>query len=159
MKFGVFAAASVLALSGMPAHAEENLVKSAEPETLISALESAGYSSVLSKDDVGDPLINVELHGQMVQILFYDCDEDTHDGCGAIQLSVGFDRKEPMDPAAALALARQLRFIAVSLDETGDPFLQWDIITGNGVAAPVFLKSIRRFGQSMAIAGRKILEE
>ena len=54
-------------------------------------------------------------------IVFYGCNENTHQGCDSVQLRVGFDRAEPMPLELLHSELGNDRFYAVHLDDEGDP--------------------------------------
>lgn len=139
--------------------AQAQSVTAADPEGLVTAMKSAGYSAELTTDQVGDPMIKTELNGSQVSILFYGCDEETHAGCDSLQFSTGYDRETPMDPIRALEIARKWRFLAVSLDDDGDPYLRWDIYTADGIPQSVLMAALRRYGESLDDAADIIFED
>jgi hypothetical protein len=139
------AGACSLPLAAQPVPAT---VSAANPEGMMQVLLFAGYSAELDTDNYGDPLIDTEFAGWPGSIVFFGCDEDTRTGCDSVQLRAGFDRAEPM-PLDLLndALANG-RYFAVHLDEEGDPWVHWDIVTGSGegIPASVFMRSVNSFG-------------
>lgn len=158
MRYLPLAIASLLA-GAVPANAQPSMVTAKNPESLVNALKIAGYEANLSTDPVGDPLIETKLEGWESYIYFYNCDEDTHDGCDSIQLYAGFDRDQPWDAAGALSLSERFRFMSVRLDETGDPFVGWDIVTGEGIPTAVFLTSVRYFTGALEDASQVVFAE
>lgn len=131
------------------ANSPSDTISAADPAGIVMVLENAGYDPVLGKDGVGDPKIDLEIGGWSAGILFYGCDESTHDNCDSIQLRMGFDRKNPWTAEQAMEISKKYRFAAVELDEDGDPFLFWDIITKDGIPTKVFLASLMAFGQTV----------
>ncbi len=131
------------------AQADEHLVSAQEPEVMAAVLKNAGYEIELTTDSTGDPMIRTELVGMSTVILFYDCETETNDNCGSIQFRTGFDRSEPWTADEAIKISAENRFAAVSLDDEGDPFISWDIVTGDGISVPIFLRSIRRFSEAV----------
>ena len=123
----------------------EAMVSAKDPQGILRALEAAGYEAALETDGQGDPMITTELSGWPSRIYFYGCDETTHAGCDSVQFSAGFDRKQPWSATDALALSTRYRFASVWLDDEGDPYIMWDVITGDGIPAKVFLSSVLYF--------------
>ncbi|QIQ85877.1 YbjN domain-containing protein [Erythrobacter sp.] len=124
----------------------ERMISAERPEDMVIALLNAGYDPELIKDGVGDPAISFSrAEGYPLMVLFYDCDEETHDKCTSIQLRGGLDRAEPWNPAEAIEISSRYRFLAVSLDEEGDPWMTWDILTGNGIPESLFVEAVERF--------------
>jgi hypothetical protein len=136
----------------------ENL-SAREPAGIVLALLNAGYDATLETDDFGDPIIKYEGEGYKYSMLFYGCDETSHDGCDSVQLRVGFDRAEPWNASEALKLSQENRYTAVALDDEGDPYLFWDIVTRDGIPAAVLLDSIERFERNAEIAAEAIFAE
>ncbi len=149
----------VIALLASATSAQAQMVSAADPQGMAAVLSEAGYTTEVDVDDVGDPRIVIELNGWGSSILFYGCDEVTHDGCDSIQLSTGFDRETPMDPATALEVALRWRYVAVSLDEDGDPYLRWDIVTQDGIPQAVFLDAVRRYADNLDVAAEMIFAD
>ena len=111
-------------------------------------------------DDYGDPLILTDYDGYEGQIVFYGCDDDRHDGCDSVQFTVGLDREQPMPIEMVNDLVANERFVSISLDEDGDPWLTWDVVTLDGIPASVFLYSVRQFASQVnAVADQVFAEE
>jgi len=155
-----FALAATTVAPPAAAQAPPSSVSAADPEGMARVLRYAGYPAELITDDYGDPEIETEFAGWGGSIMFYGCDEDTHQGCDSIELRVGFDREEPM----TLDLLNEVsssRYIAAFLDKDGDPWINWDIITGNGegIPAPVFLQSVNEFAGGVEYAADLVFAE
>ncbi len=140
---------------GSPAAAQSSpaRVSAADPEGMASAMRYAGYPVELGTDNVGDPMILTEFGGYKGGVYFYGCDPKTHTRCQSVQLSVGFDRQQPMDASAVNALSSRYRFAGIHLDDEGDPFVQFDIVTLDGIPAPVFLKALDHFSWTVGEIG------
>lgn len=149
-----------LALSApLAAQGKVETLSAKEPAGIVIAMLNAGYDATLETDDYDDPLITFEGDGYKYDILFYGCDETSHDGCDSIQLRVGFDRAQPWTAADAMQLSRENRYTAVALDDEGDPYLFWDIVTGDGIPASVLIDSIQRFENNAELAAETIFAE
>lgn len=160
IKFNAMACAFALTvLAAQPAQSQQpSVATAADPQGLFNLLDLAGHEPELGKDDLGDPKIELKLSGYTTTIFFYGCDEETHTGCSSLQLQAGFDRKKPWSGTEALKLAQTFRFASVWLDKDGDPWVQWDIVTGDGIPAKVFLQSINMFGDTIEDASEKVFE-
>jgi hypothetical protein len=143
-------AAFAAALSAPVAAQSRALAKASDPVGLVMLLEGAGYQPKLSKDETGDPMIDVDLGGYRGMIYFYGCDEAAHDQCQSLQFQAGFNRDKPWTANDAIALAKKFRFSSVHLDDEGDPWVKWDVITGEGIPAKVFLTSVEYFTDVVA---------
>ena len=157
----VLVAALVGALaSASPAHAQSAVLVSANnPAGIVKALQQAGYKPELGTDSYGDPKIDLEVAGYTTTMYFYGCDETTRQGCDSIQLRAGFDREAPWTAADALAVTKKYRFAAVWLDEAGDPWVQWDIMTGTGISSKVLLDSVEVFGDTLKDTAELVFAE
>lgn len=152
------AALLVCALAS-PALGAEKTVSASAPEAMDAVMEAAGYKSELHTDSVGDPLITAELGGWTTNIYFYGCDASKHNKCDSVQFVTGFDREEPWTAAEAMKITEDYRFAAVHLDDEGDPFISWDLVTGDGIPATVFLVGLRKFEQALHNAADKIFAD
>lgn len=151
-------AASFLFTSPLQAQATA-MVSAGNPGGILRLLEQTGHEPELEKDDIGDPLITFTLGGYDTSMYFYGCDEDTHDGCTSVQLQTGFDRREPWSAEEAVAVAKSWRYVSVWLDEEGDPFLGFDIVTGKGIPADVFLLALDGYANSVTSTAEMIFPE
>ncbi len=145
------AAAMMLALPGV---AVAQSVTAQSPETLAEALKSAGYGVTSGLDDLGDPVLDLEMDGYKARLLFLDCDPASHDRCGSVQFFAAFDAEGPgLSAADAILFARRYRYASVTVNANGDPVLRWDIETGEGIPAPVFQASAARFLSTLRAMG------
>lgn len=163
MKTGIYA--GVLAMSAsvlmVPASAQAaaETARASDPQGLVAILDAAGREPKLSKDDGGDPLIELDLDGYKGLLMFYGCDEQTHDKCESLQLQAGLDSEQPLAAETALSISRQYRFSSVHLDDEGDPWIKWDIITGKGIPSEVFLESVTSFSDVVSSAADIVFAE
>ncbi|BDI61357.1 YbjN domain-containing protein [Qipengyuania nanhaisediminis] len=161
MKYATtLAALAVLSLSA-PAAAQEPItsISAGKPAELTVVMMNAGYTVELAEDGIGDPMIISELIGMPLRIYFYGCDEEDNSGCTSLQLSTGFDRRKPWSRGEALQISEQLRYAAVRLDEEGDPFISWDIYTGDGIPTTVFLASLDEFARTIQLTADIVFAE
>ena len=156
MKFSKAISGAVALAVAIPAAASAQDVTAADPQGMTELLDMAGYEAELGKDNAGDPMITAEFGGRSARVFFYGCDEETKADCDAVQLSVGFDREDAWTAQEAIQLPKDFRFAAVSLDDEGDPYVTWDIVTGEGIPAKVFLRSIVLYSDMISEADRII---
>lgn len=145
MRYGVKLGLALLALgASLPAAAAT--VSAQKPESLVEALQGAGYQATLGTDDLGDPVIDATLGTYKTRVLFLDCDEQAHDKCGSIQFFASFDADDAgMSANDAILFARRFRYASVTVNANGDPTLRWDIETGEGIPRDVFVAATARF--------------
>lgn len=151
--------AAAAVTSPLAAQGKGDTLSAKEPAGIVIALLNAGYDATLETDDFDDPLIKFEGEGYKYDMLFYGCDETTHEGCDSVQLRAGFDRAKPWNADEAIKLSRENRYTAVALDDDGDPYIFWDIVTGEGIPAAVLLDSIDRFERNAELAAETIFAE
>ena len=154
-------AAAVLALLPAAAAAQgaPEMVSAGDPDGIAAVMNYAGYEAELVTDPYGDPKIDTRFGGWGGSIWFYGCNE-SHEECDSLQFVVGFDREEPLPLEMLNQLVAEHRLAAIYLDEEGDPWLKWDIITEGGIPAGVFNSSLRQFSeQASAIADLVFAEE
>ena len=136
-------------------------VSAAIPEGMVQVLRFAGYPAELDTDNYGDPLIETEFAGWSGSIIFFGCDEDTRTECDSVQLRAGFDRAEPMPFDLLHDAVANGRYVAVHLDDEGDPWAHWDIVTGSGdgIPASVFMKSVNSFAMRIGTVADIVFAE
>ncbi|WP_408590780.1 YbjN domain-containing protein [Novosphingobium sp.] len=130
----------------MPATAYADSISASRPEGIVAALQAAGHEAALTHDESGDPLIQASIGGWSTQVVFYDCNEITHESCQSLQFATGFMPERPFGAAQAAAFVRDNRFGAVSVADDKTVSVTWDVITGSGIDPQVFglvLKSYR----------------
>jgi hypothetical protein len=157
------ALAALAAAASVPAAAQDvpKTVSAADPDTIMRALQFAGHRVALITDSYGDPQIDTQFSGWDGSILFYGCHEQTHQNCDSVQLRVGFDRAEPMTLELMHAELGNDRFYSVHLDDEGDPWFNWDIVTGSGegISTPVFLQAVNQFASQVGAAASVVFAE
>lgn len=158
---GVWAGAVLWLAAAAPlaVQASSGMISAGQPAGMVIALMNAGYDANLAKDSQGDPLVRVATDGYPITIAFYGCDKTTHSGCDSVQLITGLDREAAWTAEGAMALMREYRFIAVNLDDEGDPILTWDIYTGKGIPAAVFLETVGRFEGAVSLAADAVFAQ
>ena len=143
--------AAACTVSAAPIFAQD-MVSANDPAAMVKVLEFAGYEAELSTDSQGDPLISTELAGYSTDLVFYGCNEETHDECDAIQFYAGFKTDGKIDAVKVDAFNAQYRYAQASLDEDKDMVIRWDVLTGKGIPTPVFLMSVRAFAVAIGNA-------
>src|SRR5687768_16582801 len=136
-------------------------ISAAHPQGIVEVMRFAGYEAELTTDDVGDPMIDSEFASLIGVVMFYGCHEETHQGCDSIQLRVGLDREEPMTAEWMNIEFANDRYYGVTLDDEGDPWFNWDIITGNGDGIPtqVFLLALNKYSAQVGAASAVVFAE
>ncbi|MEZ5682210.1 MAG: YbjN domain-containing protein [Erythrobacter sp.] len=152
--------AAVLALGlAQSASAAEKLIKAADPEGIVALLEMAGYDPELETDQFGDPDISFDLDGWTTSIAFYGCDEETHKDCESLQFIGGFDTNGSFSAEQMVELSGKHRYTQLTLDEEGDVWVRWDVLTGDGISPRLFLQNVRAFSSALDNAGEAVFAE
>ncbi|MGB7409164.1 MAG: YbjN domain-containing protein [Pontixanthobacter sp.] len=120
-------------------------VSAGDPNGIVTAMRFAGFEAELQTDEIGDPKIETDFGTGLGYIYFYGCDEGTNTGCDSVQFVAGLDRDTPMPFSMISDLVKQKRFVAISLDDEGDPWMSWDVITDDGIPTTVFIKALRLY--------------
>ncbi|OBV10104.1 hypothetical protein I603_2665 [Erythrobacter dokdonensis DSW-74] len=143
------------------AHARNSaeVISASNPAGMVITLLNMGFNPELTTDPVGDPLIISRSNGGVFSVFFFGCNETTHDACQSIRLQVGYDRAKPWNPVEAMQLSAEYPFLAVRLDQEGDPFVHWDLYLGEGIPETVFVRNVRAFEKSVTLAAELVYAE
>lgn len=133
-------------------------VSAVKPEGVAQALTNLGYTAELAKDANGDPLINAEIGGWQAALLFYECNEKTHDGCQSLQFVANFTPEKKFTAEDAVRFNRSTRFASVSLGKDDAVMMTWDVVTGKGIDLEVFSNSVDMFRSAMDTLGTEVFK-
>ena len=138
MKLLGAAAAALFALA-MPAHAQ--MVRAQDPQSIVAALQGAGYAAKLGTDRVGDPMITSGVSGTNFQIFFYNC--TNHQQCATVQFHSGYDITVPVTLDRINEWNRTQRFGRAFLDKENDPILEMDVdLDDGGLSRALFIDNV-----------------
>ncbi|KHS45797.1 YbjN domain-containing protein [Novosphingobium sp. ES2-1] len=154
----LLAAAAVSVLAPSAAEAATATVSAVKPEGVAEALKNLGYTAELAKDANGDPLINTEIGGWQAALLFYECNEKTHDGCQSLQFVANFTPEKKFTAEDAVRFNRNTRFASVSLGKDDAVMMTWDMVTGKGIDFEVFSNSVDMFRSAMDTLGAEVFK-
>lgn len=133
-------------------------VSAVKPDSVAQALQNLGYTAELAKDANGDPLINTDIGGWQAALLFYECNEKTHDGCQSLQFVANFTPEKKFTAEDAVRFNRNTRFASVSLDKDQSVMMTWDVVTGKGIDLEVFSNSVDMFRSAMDTLGTEVFK-
>ncbi|BEV01333.1 YbjN domain-containing protein [Novosphingobium olei] len=136
-----------------PAVATTTSVSAMQPQSVVAALKSLGHDAKLVADSSGDPLVQADIGGWRTQVVFYDCNEITHEGCQSLQFNASFVPDRPFDAQKAAAFVRDNRFGAVSVGDDKSVNMTWDVVTGEGIQPSVFALVVKSFGLALDTIG------
>ena len=136
MKMLMFALAAGLAGSAVQAGAA--IVRAQDPQSVVAALQKAGYQAELTKDDSGDPMIKSASSGTHFSVFFYNC--TAHKDCETIQFYAGYHLdKNPVGIDKMNEWNRTMRFGRAYIDNQKDPTLEMDIdLDAGGMSDDLF---------------------
>jgi hypothetical protein len=139
MKSKWLAIAAFAGAWALPAQAQS--VTASRPDSLVKALQAAGYSAKLEKDGTGDPMIVSAVNGHPFRVVFYGCKANKN--CATITFAAGFDKKTPTDLASINEWNRKNRFGRAYLDDEGDPILGMDVdLDDGGLSTALFTDNL-----------------
>jgi hypothetical protein len=138
--------AAAAALSAVPAGAAA-MVRAQDPQSIVAAMQEAGYTAKLGVDKVGDPMITSGYSGTTFQVLFYNC--TNHKDCATIQFHSGYDLKEKVSLEAVNEWNRTQRFGRAFLDKDNDPILEMDLDLDDGGVSPALFVDNLEFWTSV----------
>ena len=111
------------------------MVRAQDPQSIVSALQNAGYAAKLEVDKVGDPMVTSGVSGTTFQIFFYNC--TNHLNCATVQFHSGYDLTTQTSLESINEWNRGQRFGRAYLDKENDPILEMDVDLDDGGVAPL----------------------
>ena len=106
-------------------------VCASRPETVVAALQAAGYKAQLGKDNQGDPSITSAASGYDFDILFYGCEE--HLKCDSLQFRLTFGPYENHTPDLANRWNRDKRLLKAEARPDRRMAFNYDVSTVGGL--------------------------
>lgn len=107
------------------------MICASAPDTIVAAMQEAGYKAKLTTDDDGDPSIESATSGYNFDVFFYGC--EAHKNCDSVQFRVTFKA----DPANTAALANgwnsSKRFMQAAVDTKARLKFNYDVSTIGGL--------------------------
>ncbi len=152
------AAGSMLPSAAQAAAASMTTVTAIQPDSVAQALKNLGYGAELAKDANGDPLINADIGGWQAALMFYECNDKTHDGCQSLQFVANFTPEKKFSAEDAVKFMRNTRFASVSLDKDQAVTMTWDVVTGKGIDLEVFSNAVDMFRSAMDTLGSEVFK-
>ena len=158
MKHAMIVAGLGLAMAfATPAAAQS--VSANNPGGLAKAMRDAGYQADLDVDDYGDPMITTKFGTYSGAIYFYGCDSTRHDRCESFQFRAGLDRKKAMPYSLMNQIVQKYRYTAMWLDDEGDPWVNFDVFTGDGIPTDVFMLAYTSYSDTLNNVANMVFAE
>ena len=116
--------------------AQAQMVSGQNPQSVVNALQNAGYKAELTKDATGDPLIRSSSGGTNFAIFFFGCTKNVQ--CATIQFFAGYTDKKP-----TLSLMNdwnsKKRFGRAYIADSGAARIEMDVdLDDGGMSAKLF---------------------
>ena len=132
-------AAAMLVLA-FPARAQ--MVRAQDPQSLVAAMQAAGYEAVLGIDRIGDPKIDSSVSGSRFVVFFYNCTDNRE--CATIQFHSAYDVPSAITLDRINAWNSSQRFGRAYLDREGDPVLEMDVdLDDGGISTALFIDNLQ----------------
>lgn len=122
-------------------------VCASKPETVVSALQNAGYKAKLDKNDDGDPMISSSTAGYNYDMILLGC--ELHAFCDSIQFTITFTKDSSMTPAMANDWNADKRFSQAAIIKDGRFGLYYDVSTMGGLPTANFEDVLKRWDQAI----------
>jgi hypothetical protein len=142
MKFRLALAA--LATFAVAAPAQAQVVLGTNPQTVVQALQSAGYRAVLGRDEQGDPKIDTAAGGTNFVVYFFDCTSGRD--CRAVQFHSSYETQPP-SLETMNRWNRDYRYTRAFVTSANNPALEMDINldAAGGISRRLFLDSLELY--------------
>lgn len=144
MRLVALSGALALMGAGRPLTAQVKRVSAAEPASVATALQDAGYRAAPGKDDTGDPKVTSTMSGHTVTIDFYGCNNNKN--CRSLQFYSSWETGGKLTLEKVNEWNLKKRWGKLAMDDEKDPVITLDIDTSpNGFDAELFQSLIRHW--------------
>ncbi|MBO9581263.1 MAG: YbjN domain-containing protein [Sphingobium sp.] len=110
----------------------KDMVCASAPETVVKALQDAGYKALLSKSETtGNPMIESSANGYNYNIFFYECEE--RKSCASLLFGISFTAEDSNTPQLANEWNKKMRFMQMAVDDDKVLHVNYDITTKGGL--------------------------
>ncbi len=140
-----FAMVLISALAGQaqaqtPEPCAAAMVCAQAPQTVVAALQAAGYKAKLDKDSTGDPHIMSSASGYDFELFFYGCEKNAN--CSSVQFIANFKPENHFTPKFANDWNAAKRFIQMSVNDKKELILRYDLTTVGGMTSKNFADAL-----------------
>lgn len=139
-------AAALCVIAATPSFAADkepcatDAICASKPQTLVEAMQAAGFRAKLGKDNQGDPKIDSAAGGYDFQIYFYDCENS--EKCGSVQFYLGFSAEDDNTAEYANKWNVLKRFATLSANDKKELVLRYDLSTVGGLTKANFTDAV-----------------
>ena len=120
------------------------------PEAMAAVLRDAGYRAEIQQGK-STKYIRTAMAGYKVAVYFYDCEED---GCGAMQLSTGFDKSPRLTATLANKWNSEHRYARAYVDPSdGSFYFEYDFVA-TGITNAFIKDNLTLYEQQLGNLGK-----
>ena len=123
-------------------------VTAAYPETVVAAMQDAGYKATLTTDTYGDPKIESATNGVSFSVYFYGCDEGT--ACRDIQFTAGFNLDNGLSLESINSWNSEKLVGHAYVDDEMDPFVTHFVSAVDGMPRANFEEVLDAWDTALA---------
>jgi Putative bacterial sensory transduction regulator len=110
-----------------------DMVCASKPETIVAALQDAGYKAKLSKSETtGNPTIASSTSGYDFDVFFYGCKDNAQ--CDSVQFLVSFEKDKTNTAELANKWNSEKRFSQAYINKDGEFVMGYDVTTLGGLS-------------------------
>jgi hypothetical protein len=140
MRFGTIMAGALALAACAPAEAQQ--IRAQDPQTIVKAMQSAGYTANLGKDPTGDPKIESGAAGAKFHVFFFNCTKNSD--CRTVQFFAGYRKDGTVDMNQINEWNRTHRFSRAYIDKEGDPVIEMDVnLDEGGLSSALFIDNLK----------------
>lgn len=125
-------------IAGLNSAVAEEWVDATRPERLVSVIQELGYRAKLESDNLGEPMIRSSVGGTDFSVLFFGCDQKSHDACKLLLFKVGYDLTDGTTLEVINDWNRTKLVGRAYLDDEDDPWLEMTVNLDAGVSRKNF---------------------
>jgi hypothetical protein len=141
---------TALAAAASAAPGQAQMVQAQDPESVVKAMHSAGFTAKLGVDKIGEPKIDSSVGGTKFFVFFYNCVEKKE--CATVQFQSAYKLEKSVTLDRINEWNRSQRFGRAYLDKEGDPVIEMDLDLDDGGLSPgLFTDNLEFWG---AIVGK-----
>lgn len=118
----------------------KGLICASDPQTVVKALQEAGYKAKLTADKLGDPMVESAASGYEFEILFYGCESKRR--CDSLQFYRGFEAGVENTPAYANKWNVKNRFVQMAAHPDTTLSVHHDVSTIGGLTKANFADTV-----------------